>query len=493
MMVDEDQPRWLLTSTGGTPRVASDFHPLAAEWDNIAARERRAGVPAGQPILLSPHLIDYRIGDYFRDAFSGDQRTTAMTYATEMRTWFSFLDARSVAWDEAERADIRAYQQWRVYDLENPRRVSAATWNKGWAAMRHFYGWAARRHWIETSPVEERHRLRDPRSVGGYREKNARQSRDRWISPLDYGMWRDVGFRGYTARRTSEGRVVADLPGAASRSRNSARNTAFTDYLLTTGLRLNEGGTLLSIELPAHVDGEVPIIGKGGIRRHYRAVHHLGLESVHQYVVGERRDAIRRAQHAKRYDDIARLDVVEVLHGRAGQAVRLAGGRVLTVPGLPTQERSRLFVAGDSEPEPAALWLTESGLPMPAGTWSKVFDAANVRVTLARAAAGVVSPWVKVTAHSLRFTFALFVLLSAVRAIDEHRGLDASTPWMMHNYSQAFEEVRDLLGHASIVTTQQIYLEPVKGLRRSALLSSAPLSRLWDDLAAGLPRVGFAR
>lgn len=492
-MVDDDQPRWLLTFAGGPPTVASGFHPLAAEWSNIAERERRVGVPAGQPILLSPRLIDYRLGDYFRDAFNGDQRTTALTYATEMRTWFSFLDTRSVAWHEAERADIRAYQQWRVYDPENPRRVSAATWNKGWAAMRHFYGWATRHHWVQTSPVEERHRLRDPRSVGGYREKNARQSRDRWISPLDYSMWRDVGFRGYTARRTSAGRVIADLPDEASRSRNSVRNTAFTDYLLATGLRLAEGGTLLGLELPAHVDDEVPIVGKGGVRRHYRAMHRLGLDSVHQYVVGERRDAIRRAQHSRRYADIARLDVVEVVHGRAGQAIRLADGRVLTVPGLSAQERSRLFVAGDSGPEPAALWLTESGLPMPAATWAKVFDAANARVTLARAGAGVASPWVKVTPHSLRFTFALFVLLSAVRAVDEHRGLGTGTPWVIHNYSQAFEEVRDLLGHASTAITQQIYLEPVKGLRRSALLSSASLSQLWDDLAAGSPSVGFSR
>ena len=400
-----------------------------------------------------------------------------------------------MAWHEANRRDVRAFQVWRVYDEANPSQVSAATWNKGWAALRHFYDWATvEKHWVDDNPVGQQDRLRSSTKVGGYREKNARSSRDRWITPFEYAMWRDVGLRGYRAQRDQNGRIVAGFQNSAARSRNTARNVAFTNYVMTSGLRLEEVGTLLDFETPSSVDEEAVIIAKGGIRRHYRVLNSLGLNSLQAYRVGERRDAVLRAQRSGRYELSAnRLMVVEMKNARNGQSVRLSGGVTRSVAEMSNYDRSRLFVHGEGGLEPAWLWLCESGKPLQVQSWSKIFDASNVRVSAARAELGIANPGVRVTAHSLRFSFALLVLLAEARAIDERLGLGDADPFIEHNYRVAFETVRDLLGHASESTTRDYYLEPLKGLRRSSILRSGSASDMWEALIGASRLVGFGR
>lgn len=485
--------KWVLTVTGRSPDIDPQFHVLAVKWRNIVERELSRGFTPGMPVLASDRCIDRRLNEYFRHGFRRDQMTTANTYAVELRIWLTFLQLRDVPWDEARREDVRSFQTWRVYDERNPNRIRPATWNKGWAALRHFYGWALREGWLEHTPVGEQDRLRDPFEAGGYREKNARGSRDRWLTPAEYLMWRDVGLRGYLAARSETSRIEASLPNDMFRGRNSARNTAFTDYLLSTGLREQEAGTLLDMEIPASVGDKMPIVGKGGVFRHYEAMHRSGLESVQAYRDGERRDVIRRAQRAGRYEEVSnRLLMLDVVSGgRRGQRIRLEGGQIIDVVTMTSEERRRLFTVGRDGLEPAALWLTEKGTAMPHVTWNSVFRAANTRVSGARAGLGVRSPWVHVTPHSLRFTFALMVLVAGVRATDEHLGLGSADAFVGKNYSHVFDEVRDLLGHASVKTTEAIYLEPVKGLRRSPLFRGATVDDVWAGLVAASPLIGF--
>lgn len=484
---------WVLTITGKRPAIDPHFHALAAKWHNIPEKELSLGFTPGMPVLASEACIDDRLNEYFRHGFRRDQNTTAYTYAVELRTWLTFLNDRDVRWDEARREDVRAFQAWRVYDERNPHRVRPATWNKGWAALRHFYGWALRDGWLERMPVGEQDRLKDPFQAGGYREKNARGSRDRWLTPAEYLMWRDVGLRGYLAARSETSRIEASLPNDMFRGRNTARNSAFADYLLSTGLREQEAGTLLDMEIPSSVGDKVPIIGKGGVFRHYEVMHRSGLESVQVYRDGERRDVIRRAQRERRYEVVSNrllmLDVVS--RGRRGQRIRLEGGQIIDLVTMTSQERRRLFTVGRDGLEPAALWLTEKGTAMPHVTWNSVFRSANTRVSGARAGLGVGSPWVHVTPHSLRFTFALMVLVAGARATDEHLGLGPADAFVVKNYSHVFDEVRDLLGHATVKTTEATYLEPVKGLRRSPLFRGATVDDVWAGLVAASPLIGF--
>ncbi|WP_235347316.1 hypothetical protein [Arthrobacter sp. SPG23] len=261
---------------------------------------------------------------------------------------------------------------------------------------------------------------------------------------------------------------------------------------MMTGLRLKEAGSLLIPELPTSVGQEVPIIGKGGFRRHYRVMNERALISLRQYMDGERRDIVSRAQRARRFDEVrGRLDVVELVPGRFQQKARLVNGRLLPLDRLSILERQKLFLVVGGEVEPAWLWLTEHGKPLQPASWDKVFDAANERVTGCRAALGSSSPTVLVTPHSLRFSFALYVLLAGVQAIDERLGSDASTPFLARMYSQAFDEVRDLLGHSTVEITKNIYLEPVKGLRRSTMLRGSSFDEFWTNLAVENPRIGF--
>lgn len=484
---------WVKATTGGRSMVRPNFHALAAEWQDIELREQHLGIPAGFPVLVSGGLIDDRLNVYFRHAFPRDRTSTANTYAVEIKLWLAFLSTRDLRWDEARREDVRSFQMWRVYDVRNPSPVTPATWNKGWAALRHFYGWACREGWTERNPVGEQDRLRNPSEIGGHREKNARASRDRWLTPAEYAMWRDVGLRGYMASITKNGKVVAGLPNEAFRGRNTARNAAFTDYVLSTGLREAEAGSLLAMEVPAAVGDKAPLVGKGGVFRHYVPLHRSGLASLKAYVDGERRDAVRRAQRSGRYDELHdRLEIAElVLGGRRGQRVRLAEGRVVEVSTMSHKDRLRLFFSGSDGLEPAALWLTDAGDPLPHTTWNSVFNAANGRVSAARDALGVRSPWVHVTPHSLRFTFALMVLVAGVRATDGHLEIGAADPFLARNYSHVFDEVSDLLGHASVTTTKSTYLEPVKGLRRSSLFRGDSIDDVWDGIAAASSLIGM--
>lgn len=484
---------WILTETGNDPRTTSDFHPLTRAWQNIVEREQGLGIAPGTPVLISALCIDDRLNVYFRHAFGRDRMSTAKTYAHELRLWLRFLGARDVRWDEARREDVRSFQTWRVYDERNLGRVTPATWNKGWAALRHFYGWAKAEGLVECDPVGEQDRLRNPSVAGGHKEKNARASRDRWLTPGEFNMWRDVGLLGYQAVTTRGGRVVAGLPNDVFRGRNTARNAAFTTYVLSTGLRKAEAGSLLAMEIPDAVGSKAPIVGKGGVFRHYIPLHRSGLDSLQAYRDGERRDAIRRAQKSGRYGEIENcLLISEVLTGgRRGQRLRLIDKRIVDVPTMTSQERRRLFTLGPGGLEPAALWLTEAGDPMPHTSWTSVFNTANDRVSAARTALNVPSPWVHVSPHSLRFTFALMVLVAGVRATDEQLGIGSSDAFVIRNYSHVFDEVRDLLGHASVATTVSTYLEPVKGLRRSQLFRGATIDEVWDAIAASSSLVGF--
>ena len=53
--------------------------------------------------------------------------------------------------------------------------------------------------------------------------------------------------------------------------------------------------------------------------------------------------------------------------------------KMVSLDSLHADERRRVFVEGDDGLEPAMVWLTEAGLPMPHTTWQKVFQVANAR------------------------------------------------------------------------------------------------------------------
>jgi integrase len=142
------------------------------------------------------------------------------------------------------------------------------------------------------------------------------------------------------------------------------------------------------------------------------------------------------------------------------------GGVVSEAPlnALTDIDRQRLYVETADGVEPLALWLTESGLPMGYRSWSRVFDRANARC----AALGIP---VFCTPHMARHSFALRMLVSLHHALDRRLGLSpAERRHYREVYGSVWDLVKDLLGHRSVETTRDIYLEPVRGLPLDSLL-----------------------
>ena len=311
------------------------------------------------------------------------------------------------------------------------------------------------------------------------RPKDVRVANVKWVTPRTYRLWRDIGLRGYSGD---------GVPEPGWRGRNDGRNAAFADLLFDSGLRLREGGCLLTVEVPvpmigqAYCEGSVAAaIAKRRERSFY--VPAATLSAIAGYIATTRRGAIRRAQRAGRYEQLAgKLIVTTAAAGQRRLAWEDGLGRrgEFPVTAIDERQRRRLFMRGDEGLEPLQLWLTDSGLPMDYRSWNAVFTAANARCLR----------WgkpISITPHSCRHSFALKMLVTLQRGLDTRYGLDKEDRDHLRSvYGNAFTLVKDLLGHRSEQTTRDIYLEPLNGLRLGMILDGS------DDLSEVLARVAAA-
>ena len=123
---------------------------------------------------------------------------------------------------------------------------------------------------------------------------------------------------------------------------------------------------------------------------------------------------------------------------------------MVSLDSLHADERRRVFVEGDDGLEPAMVWLTEAGLPMPHTTWQKVFQVANARCE----AQGL--PDRSCHPHALRHSFALRWLCVFMWAHDRRFGLTPQeSDELRRTYGDPYAMVSQLLGHSSRETTEQ--------------------------------------
>jgi integrase len=122
-------------------------------------------------------------------------------------------------------------------------------------------------------------------------------------------------------------------------------------------------------------------------------------------------------------------------------------------------ERRRLVIhgSGGTPIEPAALWLSEVGLPVAPNTWEVIFTRASRRCE----AAG--QPY-DVHPHQLRHSFAVHMLALLIRQRfgDAHKDQDLSGAAYRRLLGDPLQQVQRLLGHSSIATTY-IYLDHLAG------------------------------
>ena len=484
---------WVLAFSGGPASAPEGFHPKVDEWADIEERERALHVAPRTPILVRPDGdLDYRVSEYLTRCltFRSLAATSQETYAQEMRSWFGFLAATGdIEWDEATTDSFLAYRTWRLYTAANEGQVSPATFKKSVPALKMFYDWAVGKGYVETSPIPEGSL---PRSAGAV-PKNAKEQRNKWITPRTYAMWRNVGLLDRAAvfdSDTSEVRAdVARVRGA--RGRNQTRNIAFTDLMLTTALRNRELSHLLVPEMPSTAGDEAILpstLSKGSRERAWLVLSPISLSHVDHYIRTVRRAQVRTARARGRYEDDRWILVSS--DGVPPESVRMPSGAIRALDTFSVDDRPRLLIDNGEGPEPLMLWLNETGEPMDAKSWQNVFTKANDRVAAEYRNLGIRNAPPRVSAHSLRYTCALFTLLSFVQVIDERLGLDPLSPWVEANYSEAFDFVREFLGHADESTTKDIYLKPVRDLRRlNGLGGERTLAGLMEFLAQESPLV----
>lgn len=432
----------------------------------------------GDPVFLSPELtVDKRLLDFVRSReFRFLERETKRNYATDIRPLLNFLSSRRTPWWGASEQDLMDYRAWRCRAPENPNRIGGTKWNREAAAFTKLFRWAN----VTPMPVDV-----------GRRQDRAADSvsaRVSWLTPRTWGLWSDIGLRGHSSSGTQ-------LSGWDART--ELRNTSFVQLQLSSGLRRQEGGSLLTLELPAqrlrhgrYCHGQIAgaVTRSKRSRTFYASVESLG--QVEAYVQSERSWSVRRAQEKGRYDRLPVLRLVtRVTRGREPvvhwvDRAGMEGQQRLSR--LTWRERQWLFLEGPEGPEPMWLWLTEQGLPMLPDRWDQVFRAANLRCekTLLTTEERSVSRDLRIaevrgktpyaTPHATRHSFALYMLVVLNQLMEARYGLSRADrrdfallfgdPWFL---------VKVLLGHADVETTKRHYLAPVSHLHLESILAAA--------------------
>jgi site-specific recombinase XerD len=432
--------------------------PAPKEWSRQALTPSvvRDGTP------YDPHL-DRFLSDLPLNGVRSQH--SLRSYAYDLLVWVRFLDeaCAKTVW-QAAREDVDAYHHARRHD-EATNRISAASWNRAVATLDKLYRWAIEEGLVEQSPFTYRDVWRRlPSGLGrtitvtrnqAY-ERVAKRSDVKFITVEDYRRFRDVGLVGLALDGN-------ERPGA--RDRNGSRNALFADLLITTGLRLEEASSLLTIEIEdvvrASSDGDKQVafrlsagLTKGDKGRTIRVPASL-LSRLRSYIEIERAVAVEKFRTRNGINRIPGALTCILDKGRIEVPTATGEHRPLRLDTVTPDERRRLVIHGrDGTPaEPAALWLSEVGLPIAPNSWEVAFTRASRRCQAVGFACDV-------HPHQLRHGFAVHMLALLIRQRfgEAHEVQDISGGAYRRLLGDPLQQLQRLLGHSSIATTY-IYLD----------------------------------
>lgn len=472
--------------------------------------ERRPLVRQGMPVLVDDDLR-------FEDE-PGPRATTVVNrwlwelpvsgapspnswevYARALKGWLEFLAQHHVpAFGSREqlRAALAAYAGHR---LAGPlaARVAASTWNLHVGVLAQFYTWA----------VEEGHASAVPFTYAAARRcaegqlVATKRNRAKVQSPTPHTTikYLEPDFAALFVR-VLEGLLPDGTPDPAFRGLNPGRNSAMARLVLASGLRRQEFTHLLVHEVPPQPPGPtvlptpLPVaaaITKGRKQR-TTWVSYEALVAVHRYLRLERPLAADGStwRPAPRFGDPLVVTAPD-WHGGT-----IAGRRVAWSAVAPAERLRLVDPAGRS----LLLALQPDGAPFIG--WATVFRRAADDIR-----ARFEPRFPHVNPHRLRHSFALATLESLVAGYYQQAAklvTDTGDNPAMALYLTKADPVmilRDLLGHASVTTTE-VYLRRLDTARvfRDAYghadpyagLGEAALTEVADEFDDDFPADEFA-
>jgi site-specific recombinase XerD len=391
------------------------------------------------------------------------------SYAYDLLVWVRFLDeARAKTVWQATREDIDAYHVARRHD-DAANRISAASWNRAIAALDKLYRWAVEESVITQNPFTYRDVWRRIPSGRGRTitvtrnqayERAAKRSDVKFITIEDYRRFRDVGLLGLSPDGD-------ERPGA--RDRNGSRNALFADLLISTGLRLEEASSLLAIEIEEAIrasagrDKQVAFrlpaaLTKGDKSRTIRIPASL-LARLRSYLEIERSNAIEKFKTRDGVKRIKAAITTNLVDGKMVVAKKDGARAPMRLETVTPDERRRLVIYDSfgAAIEPAALWLSEVGLPIAPNSWEIAFTRASRRCQTAGLSYDV-------HPHQLRHSFAIHMLALLIRQRFGEVSKDEELSGAAYRrlLGDPLQQVQRLLGHSSIATTY-IYLDHLAG------------------------------
>jgi len=443
-------------------------------------------VPA---ILKDDDIYDLHLDRFLRDLPANGllSKHSLRSYGYDIVIWVRFLEqARGKSVWQADRSDVIAFHNTRR-NGKAANRIAGTSWNRAVAALDKLYRWGVEEGLISQSPFSYRQVWK--RTYGGGQrvaiamnasyERAVKRSDMRFLRLDDFHRFRDIGLMGLQP----DGRQRI-----GARDRNGIRNALFAELLIATGLRLEEGCSLLITEIKEAVeaakpdDRQLPFrlpagLTKGNKGRTIRMPARL-LARFKAYVSVER--AVAVAKFRNRKTSTTMKDPILCRTARPGRLMLQSSQSSwvnIPIDRLTPDERRRLILCdADGLPqEPAALWLSEVGVSVSPNCWEVIFDRASQRCN----AAGIS---LDVSPHQLRHSFAVHMLALLIRECfgrDSRRDHDPNSIPYRRLLGDPLQQVQRLLGHSSLETTY-IYLDHLAGCQ-SAVDSAADL--LFGEIA----------
>lgn len=410
-----------------------------------APRGRR--VPDSCPIIVDALFWPMQPWTEFLRQYSQNiSVNSARAYGRDLFSFAEYLAKRGLNYLEVDNQVLVSYRDERLAN-----GLSQRSWQRETVVLRAFFKYLKDSGEITSMPWHQ---------VGRYSVLNPRPHdfdlRVRTLTRNQWNSFRNVGLGG-------------DLPSgeidASYRGKFPMRDMVGAEIALTTGMRLQEWRTLMTVELATlpSSGGAITLEATAkGSKRRTVYIPESTMSDIELYIQTERQRLIRQAQKSLR-NNIENLAIIEKHDTSSGTLHYRYQGEYFRkrTYQIPITHRAVMTEVQDSILSPVSLFLGSTGKPTSQRAWQSTFLKANRRVW--KHLDIPKSQQIPVTPHDLRHTFAVVLLRNLQRRAYQIQGqgkfgLGGISEQIVSN---PLLTVQRLLGHSSPATTMNYlrYLE----------------------------------